>query len=262
MDQRSPCTFPRAFRTSAVRRLAIFDIDGTLTDTNSVDDECYRDTVAEALGMTPSAIDWSGAAHVTDSAIFRWLCGVHGRAEPSVDEMSRTRSRFVERLTAVLTAVPTRFSPIAGARHMLERLGERGWAVAFATGGWGPSARLKLRVAQLAFDDAVFACADDATTRADIVQLALARAQSFYGRRFDRVVSVGDGAWDVETARALTLPFIGIAANNEHAKRLRAAGASIVLPDYSDLDAFWKALDVAKSPTPRSKAITPTTSVL
>ena len=82
-----------------MNRLAIFDIDGTLTDTNGVDDDCYRTTIAEALGVTADAVDWSGAAHVTDSEIFRWLCDAHRRREPSADEMARARSQFVERLT-------------------------------------------------------------------------------------------------------------------------------------------------------------------
>ena len=37
----------------------------TLTDTNGLDDECYRHAVAECLGLGPDAVDWSGAAHVT-----------------------------------------------------------------------------------------------------------------------------------------------------------------------------------------------------
>jgi hypothetical protein len=55
-----------------LRQLAIFDIDGTLTATNAVDDECYARAVAEMLGVAPEAIDWSGTPHVTDSGIARY----------------------------------------------------------------------------------------------------------------------------------------------------------------------------------------------
>jgi len=234
-----------------VNRLAIFDIDGTLTDTNGVDDDCYRTAIADALGVAPSVIDWSGAAHVTDSEIFRWLCTVHRRCEPSVDDVARARSQFVDRLSAQLDAAPTRFTEIRGASTMLSRIAGRGWSIAVATGGWGPSARLKLRVAELEIEDAVFASADDAHSRSDIVRLARDRAEVFYERRFDRVVSIGDGLWDVQTAIELDVPFIGI-AGHERAERLRAAGAGTVLPDYSDLAAFMTALDNAT--TPRSSS--------
>jgi phosphoglycolate phosphatase-like HAD superfamily hydrolase len=163
--------------------------------------------------------------------------------------MAEARFRFVERLTAALDDSPTRFTSIAGAPIMLRQLVERGWSVAVATGGWGPSAQLKLRVAELAIDDAVFACADDARSRADIVQLARERAEAFYQRRFDRVVSVGDGVWDVETAIVLGLPFVGI-ATGARADRLRGAGGA-VLPDYSNLDG-GAALDTATAPSSSS----------
>ena len=228
-----------------MNRLAIFDIDGTLTDTNGVDDDCYRTTIAESLGIAESAIDWSGAAHVTDGEIFRFLCAAHGRSEPSVDEMVRARSRFVDRLRAELQQTPARFAAIRGASTMLGRIVEHGWFVAFATGGWGPSARLKLTVTELAIDDGVFACADDGRSRADIVRLARDRAEAFYGRRFDRVVSIGDGVWDVQTAIELDMPFVGI-GTGPRADQLRVAGARVVLPDYSDLDAFITALENAR----------------
>lgn len=230
-----------------MNRLAIFDIDGTLTDTTSVDDECYRTAIADSLGVSPEAIDWSGAAHVTDSEIFRWLCAEHRRSEPSLDDMTRARWQFVERLTTQLKQAPGRFSAIAGAAAVLAELPTQGWQMAVATGGWGPSARLKLTVAELPIDDAVFACADDGRSRADIVRLARDRAEAFYQCRFDRVVSIGDGVWDVQTAIELDMPFVGI-GTGERADRLRRAGAAIVLPDYSDVIAFLTAVETATVP--------------
>jgi phosphoglycolate phosphatase-like HAD superfamily hydrolase len=229
------------------RRLAIFDIDGTLTDTNHVDDECYREALARALELTPAAIDWSGAPHVTDSGIFGWVCEAHQRPSPSVEHMARARSLFVDRLTAVLHEDSARFAAIPGAASALRRAASGGWRLAVATGGWGPSARLKLRAAGLDVPDDVLACSDDAVSRADIVRLARRRAERFYGCAFERVVSVGDGRWDVETALALDLPFIGIGSGTR-AAALRAAGAGIVLADYSDLSAFERALESATVP--------------
>jgi beta-phosphoglucomutase-like phosphatase (HAD superfamily) len=39
-------------------RLAIFDLDGTLTDTNAVDDECYLEAMSTELGCAPNP-DWT-----------------------------------------------------------------------------------------------------------------------------------------------------------------------------------------------------------
>jgi phosphoglycolate phosphatase-like HAD superfamily hydrolase len=230
-----------------MNRLAIFDIDGTLTDTNGVDDECYRAAVAEALGVPERDIDWSGAAHVTDAGILDFLCTVHRRSSPTPDDLARARTGFITRLTESLERFPTRFVPIPGAPDALPYLATTGWRVAFATGGWGPSARMKLSAAGIPFDEAVLACADDALTRAEIVQLARARAERVYQCQFGRVVSLGDGSWDVQTAAALQLPFVGI-GGGERANRLRACGATTVLPDYANLGAFMAAIESATPP--------------
>jgi phosphoglycolate phosphatase-like HAD superfamily hydrolase len=230
-----------------MNRLAIFDIDGSLTDTNGVDDEAYRNAVASTLEVPPELIDWSGALHVTDAEIFRYLCSLHNRGEPTAELMARAKSQFADTLMATLDDEPHRFVEVAGAVGMLRRIAEAGWRVAVATGGWGLSARLKLRAAGIEIDDAVFASADDGGPRADIVKLATRRAESFYGTQFDRVVSIGDGVWDAEAAASLDLPFIGI-ANGAKAERLRDAGAESVFTDYRDIDAFLDALMNATVP--------------
>jgi phosphoglycolate phosphatase-like HAD superfamily hydrolase len=122
-----------------------------------------------------------------------------------------------------------------------------GWDIALATGGWRPSARLKLKASGLDVPDMVLTCANDAVTREEIVRLARERAAAIRGDSYDRVVSIGDGVWDVRTAANLELPFIGIATGEREAK-LRAAGASVVLSDFQDLIAFRSALVIATAP--------------
>ena len=75
--------------------------------------------------------------------------------------------------------------------------------------------------------------ADDFETREDIVSNAILAAQRYYGvERFDQVVSIGDGHWDVVAAKNLTLDFVGI-GSDVGGDRLRAAGAKHVFPDFS-----------------------------
>ena len=125
------------------RRLAVFDIDGTLTDTNDVDDECYLQAVAEVLLLDREALEWSAAPHVTDSALLRWLADQHSRP---VEESHETAvvTRFLELLDQQRAANPGRFAAIPGAQAVRAELERREWNVALATGAWEPSARLKL----------------------------------------------------------------------------------------------------------------------
>lgn len=226
--------------------LAIFDIDGTLTDTNAVDDACYRTAVATAIGVPEDAIDWTGAAHFTDRGILDWLCEVHERPS-SEAAISVARGRLTDLLTAAVGVSPGEFMPIAGAPRVLDHLAANGWKTSVATGCWRPSAQIKLRAAGIRVDDALIACADDAAARTDIVALSRARAESFYACEFDRVVSIGDGTWDVETAALLELPFVGV-GRGERAERLRRAGARVVIGDYTDIAAVVDALARARVP--------------
>jgi phosphoglycolate phosphatase-like HAD superfamily hydrolase len=227
--------------------LAIFDIDGTLTDTNAIDDACYRSAVAAAIGVPEAEVDWSGTAHFTDRGIFDWLFDVRGRPAPSEADIGIARNRLTELLTAAMAASPREFQPITGAPAVFAHLAKHGWRISIATGCWGPSARLKLRAAGIDVPDAILACSDDAASRSDIVDLSRERASAFYGCEFSRIVCIGDGTWDVETAASLRLPFVGV-GRGERAARLRRAGAAVVIEDYADLDRFTAALAAARVP--------------
>src|SRR6266851_3793895 len=111
-------------------RLVVFDIDGTLTDTNDVDDECFRRAVADIFALAYSALA-------------RWLCQKHCRRDASDAELASLTAHFVDLLRQELTRVPARFSATSGALGLFADLRAAGWGVALATGGWLPSATLK-----------------------------------------------------------------------------------------------------------------------
>ena len=64
---------------------------------------------------------------------------------------------------------------------------------------------------------------------------------------FARIVCIGDGVWDVRTAASLGLPCIGVGTAGR-AERLAAAGATRVVPDFTDLEAVFNALEDATPP--------------
>ena len=105
-----------------MNQLAIFDVDGTLTDTTGVDDECYREAMADVLGVRPDEVDWSGAAHVTDAGIIQWLWSAHRDGMPTPDDLARARSTFLRRLAVAVERDPARFRSIGGASLAMRSL--------------------------------------------------------------------------------------------------------------------------------------------
>ena len=225
-------------------RLIMFDIDGTLTDTNEVDSRCFVPALQEAFGFVKVDDDWSHYTQSTDSGIIDELFQIRERRAASAGELARFQSRFVELLNAAADDDPRAFKPIAGAQEALERLrGGPDTAVALATGGWAKSARLKLERAGLGALRVPAAFADDAHAREDIMRCSLARACEHHQQRsFDAVIYVGDRPWDLRAATKLGFKFIGIARDAD-AARLRAESATHVFADYLELDSFLNAVE-------------------
>jgi phosphoglycolate phosphatase-like HAD superfamily hydrolase len=229
-------------------RLAIFDLDGTLTCTNAVDGECYVEAMSTELGCALNP-DWSSYQHCTDAGIaHEALAHFFGRPA-SPQEIDRLRGRFVALLRDRLAADPARFSALPGAAALLSRLQKEGWHLCIATGGWGSSAEIKRRAAGLLETVPIFS-SDLHHTREGILEIAIRRMRELHGvPSYDRIVSLGDGVWDVSAAAALRLPFVGV-GRGARADRLRAAGARAVVSDFSDLAVTLETIASAEAPGP------------
>lgn len=225
-------------------RLALFDIDGTLTKTISADEVCFTRAYKIALEVEKINTDWSVYTHCTDSWIAQEIIQEQFQRVPMDGEVPRVKATYVDQLRQSQAQDPDLFHPVPGAREMLERLlHEAHWAVAIATGGWEPSARFKMQSAGLGDFTFPYSTADDAFSREDILRIAIEKAQHSYQQTsFDSIVSIGDGTWDIVTAQNLGVPFLGIAERDQE-QRLRALGAETILPDYRDLELFLETLE-------------------
>jgi phosphoglycolate phosphatase-like HAD superfamily hydrolase len=223
--------------------LVLFDIDGTLTLTNEVDNSCYLCALGEALGATEIDTDWAKYRDVTDSGIASVLWEARYGAPPSSAQLDAVRERFVTLLEQAFAHDPAACRAVPGAAAILAALAERAdFAVGLATGGWLESARLKLHHAGLGEREFPLASASDACAREAIMALAVKRAAARWGVPcFQSIVYVGDAVWDVRASRNLGYHFIGIGSAGQ-AVRLRGEGAKCVIADYGDQTAFSDAI--------------------
>jgi phosphoglycolate phosphatase-like HAD superfamily hydrolase len=229
--------------------LAIFDIDGTLTKTDSIDDVCFVQALADAHAITGISTDWAGYSHTTDSGITLDIFQERFNRAPEEAELLNFKSHFVRLLEDYRAKNPSLFVEIAGAASMLNRLNqESDWKVAIASGGWRDSAILKLKAARIEANNFPAAFADDGYSREEILQSAISKAEKLYQqKRFARIVSVGDGVWDVRTARNLEFPFLGIGVGDRE-RKLRRAGATHVIKDFADYEKLIRCLKEAEVP--------------
>ena len=229
--------------------LAIFDIDGTLTETNAVDEICFVQAFADAHSITQINTNWMQYRCVTDSGIMFQIFHERFGRPPADGELRNYKSCFVNLLETHRARDSSLFAEISGASRALTRLHqETEWAVAVATGCWRASAELKLRAAGIHAEHLPAAFAEDGLAREAILQTALSRAKQLYNQTgFERIVSVGDAVWDVHAAGNLGIPFIGV-GKGDRGLRLRQVGATHVLEGYSDYDQLLDSLREAGVP--------------
>lgn len=217
--------------------VVVFDVDGTLTLTNQVDGTHFRGAVRTVL---PSADihSFSGFTELTDAAILRELHARYSTRDYDAVE-AEVQSRFLAALEDATRSEPEAFRPVRGARRIFEAVRREGWIPAIATGGWRPSAILKLSAAEVSFDGIPMATASDEIRRVDIIRKA--RSLATAGAVPSQVVYVGDGPWDVRACAELQIGFIGVLAEGED-RGLRQLGAQAVLTDYGDPDSLLQLL--------------------
>lgn len=209
--------------------VAVFDIDGTLTDTFDVDIECYEEAVRVELDLEiPS--DWPSFDEVTDAAILATACERLGRPIPDRVTQERVARRVADLLESVLSRAPERFNAVPGAADIFRVLTDAGWKVAMATGAWRPSALVKLRGAGIPYEGVSLASASDHAARADIIRHAVRGLASGDSGPF---VYIGDGVWDGRASLRLGYSFIGV-ASGARGDQLAAVGAAAVVQDFSD----------------------------
>jgi len=181
----------------------IFDLDGTLVKSNVFDDACYVQALREVLGHSNFNTNWETYQHVTDTGLLYELLLNLGVDEPQ-SIIKRVRGVFGEQIKHYLNNGGA-CVPIPGAIESISQLVSSGFKVGIATGGWGHTARMKLRHAGFNEPEFLSSC-DDAMDRPGI----MLHCCKMLGGDPGRAIYFGDASWDVKATKALGWRFIGV----------------------------------------------------
>jgi phosphoglycolate phosphatase-like HAD superfamily hydrolase len=193
--------------------LVMFDIDGTLVESNDFDSMCLQEAIQDVLDISVHT-DWGKYRHVTDSGIvLQTLDELHfpHARDPVVESVKKC---FIHRVSSYLTN--HKISAIEGAPEFLSRLIDReDVKVALATGGWLESAKLKLEAAGIDVSGAPIASSSDHFSRTEIMKIAELRSgRSHYESR----TYFGDSPWDLRASEALGYNFVLVGSRLEYDK--------------------------------------------
>jgi phosphoglycolate phosphatase-like HAD superfamily hydrolase len=226
--------------------LVLFDIDGTLANSNEVDAICYVRAVQEEFELEKIDDRWETYKHATDSGIFEEMFERAFSRKPSEPEVGRVIARLANLLREYYSRDPGMFDEIDGASNLLQRLrDDPDWKVGIATGAWKESALLKLKSAGINYEGLRMITGSDAKTREEILLRCIDLSKEQYGViEFEKIVSVGDAVWDLKTAANVNVGFIGI----NKPEKFKDYEECRVMQDFRDQELFMQYLEEASIP--------------
>jgi phosphoglycolate phosphatase-like HAD superfamily hydrolase len=208
--------------------IVLLDVDGTLTNTNHIDELCLTAALETCLGLQGLSRDWSTYEHSTDSGIADEVVR-RTLSEPPDHLYVGIERDYMTRLASAYSDQPERFLPMQGARTIMPDLLWKGYAVGIATGCWKDSALFKLRAAGIGHATIPISTADHYIDRRNILMHGIHACRQRYSiDTIDSVTYVGDGVWDVRSAHAIGINFIGVGSERRRCT-LIDAGANVVV---------------------------------
>jgi phosphoglycolate phosphatase-like HAD superfamily hydrolase len=219
-----------------MRSALLFDIDGTLLYARGVGRVAFGDAFLAAYGVPYPDIAGLCFVGATDSNVVRSMAAACGLASTPARE-----EHFFLRLAHDIDAALHQNKPhvYPGIPELVARLSARGHALGIITGNVRATAWSKLRHAGLDHAFTFGAYGDEHHERAAIARLAVARAPADAAVR----LMIGDTPLDVLAAKANGLKAVAVATGWVSAEDLAAAGADLVLQDFSNTDACLALLE-------------------
>ena len=213
-----------------MRRLILFDVDGTLLSTNGTAGAALGRALQETFG-TAGPIAGYRFAGKTDPRIVYELMGAAGLGRAEVaSRITEVFDRYCRHLEEALSPRNTR--PLAGVCGLLDELAElEGVRLGLLTGNIERGAGIKLAAAGLAGRFALGAYGSDDEDRNRLVAVARQRARALWGEEFpgDCAVVVGDAEADVRCARAGGARAVAVASGTTPREALAVLGPDALL---------------------------------
>ncbi|HMK54256.1 MAG TPA: HAD family hydrolase [Methanobacteriaceae archaeon] len=221
--------------------LTLFDIDGTLVEGARCHYMAFVRSVSKFYGVEEdiSGINYAGK---TDPQILR-----------EVLELGNVPGNTIEKNFQECLAYMTQYylanvhqenvRALKGVKNLLPKLQEENVLLGLTTGNLEPIAYAKLGRAKLAEYFLFGGFGSDSPKRPCLVKKAVERARENFNYKGDKILVIGDTPRDVDAAKQLKLPTLGVATGRYSVNELKKAGAVYALENLADVERVLKIMN-------------------
>jgi len=212
------------------KHLVIFDIDGTLVDSEHQHHESIEYAFKKMNCLTIDR-NWFGYDHVTDHHIFSVVFEKNNGRPATPQDIKDFESHALEKIQELPD-----MTEIAGAANFVQKVWDADhWDLAFATGSLYRTALKKLGDPGIKFKPSIVIASNEIESREGLIHAAEESAKRlFQVSTYDKILSCGDALWDVRTAKNLNIPLLGVGL--EHKEKLMKEGIKHHIDNWSELD--------------------------
>lgn len=229
-----------------MRRLILFDIDGTLLDAGGAGRRALADAMVDVYGETGPLEGYSMGGR-TDPQIVRELLGAAGLDEARIEAgfatlwdayLANLRAELADARVDALPGVPA----LLGA---IERAAGEETVLGLLTGNVADGARMKVDAAGLGFGRfRVGAYGSDHWQRKELPAVAAERARALTGIEYrgKEIVIIGDTPFDIACGEHLGVRTVAVATGGHGREELAACAPDHLFDDFTDTEAALRAI--------------------
>jgi hypothetical protein len=225
----------------SLKRLYLFDIDGTLITSGGAGETSYREAVAKICGSL-APLEGINFAGNTDTGLARSVLLAAGR-EPTREAIMTLHDTYLGILADRIHLHQGSLLP--GIIPILDILKERSDCVlALLTGNLAAGAEVKLTHYGVWHYFDFGAYADDHHERNRLGPIAVSRAFEEHGEEFtpERIYVIGDTPRDIECGKAFGALTVAVATGKYSRNELASHHPDFLFDDFSDPEAVMAAI--------------------
>lgn len=236
-----------------MKKLVLFDLDGTLVDAGGCGRRALVKAIEELYGKKPQ-FEHALISGRTDLDNFSIVYGlIKNGKKPTAAEMKKMKAKYLEILPQEVHASVRckKYDLVPGIEKFLNLLSKNKEIVlGLGTGNLEQGAKLKLEPSKLAHYFTVGGYGEDGHTREEMLKAAVKRAEKKYKIKFtpDQVFVIGDTHRDIVAAKNCGFHSAVLTNGFGDAQKIQRAAAELETKDFKDITTFCVWLGIKADP--------------